>query len=354
MVPSQKPTAPNGQPPKPSAAPAVSGAAAAIMDAAQHESFKVFLNIVNAWQKASPPEAYMDIPHAHIRVDKLPSGEIHFSNSKLRTGPLARLSPATAFLSLRFGGNARIFVNTKGVPMLLQEPLPVAMKPTFTPFDGKTVKNAPEATFPEPPSFTQPGKRVLSNSDSGRSPHDADKRFLAHDILRALGKGHLFAADEESLRYAKRRALEAPEPTSAMFVAAPFVPRRVGSNESSAKTTPASSRSPSVAPAPQRVPLFLDSSPPPMPIPVSFVKPKKRRWPGDRPESPDFYVLVPPAPAYVKRHQAKLRGERQVKELPVAVVEEVEEQEPEVDVMELKRRRALGMKQSLKVCRVEG
>ncbi|KAJ7129199.1 hypothetical protein C8R44DRAFT_72406 [Mycena epipterygia] len=354
VVPSQKPTAPNGQLPKPSSKQAVLAAAAATMTAAQYEGFKVFLNIVNAWQKASPPEAYMDIPHAHIRVDKLPIGEIHFSNSKLRKGPLARLSPATAFLNLQFSGNARIFVNTKGVSMLLQEPLPAAMKPTFPQFEGKPVKDAPEATFPEPPPSTQPGKRVLSNSDSGRSPHDADKRFIAHDILRALGKGHLFAADEESLRYAKRRALEAPEPASSMFVAAPFVPRPVGSNESSAKTTPASSRSPSVASAPQRVPLFLDSSPPPMPIAVSFVKPERRRSPNDRPTSPDFYVLVPAAPAYVRRHQAKIRGEREAKELPVEVEVVEEEKEPEIDVTELKRRRALGMKQSLKACRVEG
>jgi hypothetical protein len=41
-----------------------------------------------------------------------------------------------------------------------------------------------------------------------RTPKQADKRFMAHDILRALGKTPL---DDDCVRVAKRRAMEAPQ-----------------------------------------------------------------------------------------------------------------------------------------------
>ncbi|KAJ6486460.1 hypothetical protein C8R47DRAFT_1128526 [Mycena vitilis] len=68
--------------------------------------------------------------------------------------------------------------------------------------------------------------------------------------------------------------------------------------------------------------------------------------------SPDFYVLAPPAPVYVKRDLAKLRAKQElkgtpVKEVPMEPQEEEEEKEeeeaPEIDLIELKRRRARGM-----------
>ncbi|KAJ6504739.1 hypothetical protein C8R47DRAFT_1192619 [Mycena vitilis] len=159
-----------------------------------------------------------------------------------------------------------------------------------------------------------------------RTPKDVDTRFMAHDLLRALGK---------------RRALEAPPPE---VVEKPLVLRPVHSNESSAKTTSVSSRSPSVSVAAPRVPLFLpepDSEPESAPVSIPRLK---CPWSAvaDRSGSPHFCVLVSPAPVYVKRHRAKLRAKQEsegtrVEEVPM---EPHEEEVPETDLIELKRRRA--------------
>ncbi|KAJ6561457.1 hypothetical protein DFH09DRAFT_1159994 [Mycena vulgaris] len=324
----------------------------------ESQRYMAFLKLINAWQRASPPNAHLEIPHAQLRAVKYPTGEIHFMYREE-----TRISALTAFSRLRFQGFASIFVNPKGLPTMLMEPLPAAMAATYKRFAGVTPENAPHATFPDPPPSAPPANRDLTST---RNPKDVDKRFIAHDVLRALGKGDLYAS-EDSVRYAKRRALEASE----FAEPSPFVARPIHSNESSAKTTPAPSRSPSVPLAAQRVPsvplaaqrvpLFLPpSSPPPMAPPVQS---RARSIADAEPPSPRFYVLVPPAPTYVKRHRAQMHAhtlprtpsptqQEEVEEPPMEA-EEVEETEPEVDVKELKRRRALGMKQSLKVCRAQ-
>lgn len=311
----------------------------------------VFLNLINAWQKASPPLSHLDIPHANIRVLKYPTAEIRFFCPDPRPSAQMLLSPATAFSRLQLTGTVGVFVNAKGVNVMLKAPLPPALAGTHKVFDGVAPKDARDAIFYDPlaePTPSPAPKRALHEGDRTRTPKDVDKRFMAHDILRALGKRHLFAADEDSVRYAKRRALEAPAPAEevAVFV----VQRPINSNESSAKTTPVASRSPTPA---QRVPLFLpDNS-----TPLSFARPELPAPPIPRksPDSPDFYVLIPPAPPYVVRHREKMRFQRELEAIEAAAApeeekEEEQEQEPEtnpIDVAELRRRRSLGMKPSL-------
>ncbi|KAJ7118551.1 hypothetical protein C8R43DRAFT_94977 [Mycena crocata] len=283
--------------------------------------FNLFLNLINVWQRASPPTAFMDIPHARVRVTKFPNGEIHFSTADAKTGAEKRLSASVAFSQLAFNGRVQILINPKGIPTLLPEQ---KLPTTYKPFMGVEVKDAPQATFPDPPSA--PAK--------------------PHDILRALGKGHVYAADDDRLRYAKRRALEAPEEAPPPPVLQPTL-----SKEPSAKTTPASSRASSVAPA-NRVPLFLphaDSSPPPIPVPVSVKM--HHPWPS---ADDSFCVLIPPAPEYVQRHQAKMRREREQEQIAQMETQMEWQEEIPADPQELKRQRARGMKQSLKVCTAEG
>lgn len=338
----------------------------------EKDALQAFLKLINAWQKASPSEAVLDIPHAQIRAFKRPRSEIHFYCTDPKTGESTPISAPDAFSRLHFKGVASVFVSPRGIPTLLEDPPMPAMAATHKRFAGVLAKDAPEATFPDPPSA--PAKRVLSTPQ--RTPLDADKRFLAHDILRALGKGQMSAEEEASLRYAKRRALEASgSGTAEVMEPSPFVTlpvRPVNSNESSAKTTPTTSRASSpalslaVAARTRQVPLFLppDSSPP-MPVPESFAKAKSRvassagksraaSTASNRPASPTFYVLVPPTPEYVRRYQARMRAQREQEEMPIDLLDQEVEVEPEIDMRELKRQRALGMKQPSKVCRAHG
>ncbi|KAJ7432293.1 hypothetical protein B0H11DRAFT_2126972 [Mycena galericulata] len=310
-----------------------------------------FLKLVNLWQKASPPSSVLDIPHAQIRVRKLPGGEIHFIRQDNKSLEMKRIPIREAILYLLLEGRAGIFVTAKGIPTLLLEPLSAEAAATHKPFKGVPAKDAPDATFPDPPSA---------------EPAPAKP----HDVLRALGKGQLYAAEEDSVRYAKRRAVEGPgsgpvaaaalAPALEQFVAWPVRPIR--SNESSAKTTPVTSRAPSPSvPVPvasrQQVPLFLPDSP---------VRPKSRatsafknRAASSSGNSPDFYVLVPPAPEYVRRYREKMRVQLEQEEIPIGLLVQeeeedqddqdemvVEQEEQEIDMKELKRRRALGMYQN--------
>ncbi|KAJ6515354.1 hypothetical protein C8R45DRAFT_956237 [Mycena sanguinolenta] len=330
----------------------------------------VFLKLINTWQKAAPPQAYMDIPHANIRIKKLPSGEIHFFGPDSTTKQQVRLSPTGAFKRLRFQGTVAIFVSPAGVSELLQIPVSEKVKASHKQFSGVAAKDAPEAEFSNPPPpLTLPQGLVNANTqplpNGGaprmRTPKDADKRFLAHDILRALGKT---PADDDRVRYAKRRALEAP------LQKEPLVLQRISSNEPSAKSTSSASQSgspsppPSPPPAvarsvPQRVPLFLPSDADSPAAPSPLVRARAR----PRSTLPGMYVLVPPAPSYVKRDLEKRAQRRQQEQemaaddaaMDVAVPEDVampevseaeEPSEPDIDVLELKRRRALGMYQN--------
>ncbi|KAJ7360898.1 hypothetical protein DFH08DRAFT_931187 [Mycena albidolilacea] len=142
-------------------------------------------------QRASPPQSYLDIPHANIQVKKYPSGEIRFFCPNLQTYEQVWISPEAAFQQLRFQGAARIFVNPKGLNELLQVLLP------------KVLENSPPVPMPKP-------KPVETGyTPAVRTPKEADKRFMAHDILRALGKTPL---DDDCVRVAKQRAMEAPQP----------------------------------------------------------------------------------------------------------------------------------------------
>ncbi|KAK7015304.1 hypothetical protein R3P38DRAFT_3204514 [Favolaschia claudopus] len=79
-------------------------------------------------------------------------------------------------------------------------------------------------------------KRALPENDRSttRTPKQADKRFLAHDILRALGKT---PADDVQVQHTKLRAIMETENEQPP----PLVLQRVSSNEPSAQSTPASS-----------------------------------------------------------------------------------------------------------------
>jgi hypothetical protein len=80
------------------------------------------------WQRASPPQSYLDIPHTNIRVKKYPSGEIRFFCPNLQTYEQVWISPEAAFQQLRFQGAARTFVNPRGLNELLQVLLPKALE----------------------------------------------------------------------------------------------------------------------------------------------------------------------------------------------------------------------------------
>ncbi|KAJ7771082.1 hypothetical protein DFH07DRAFT_241161 [Mycena maculata] len=315
--------------------------------------YAAFTKLIDIWQKTSLTEDILDIPHAQIRVLKNPKGEIFFLYGA------TRISAMAAFSRLQFKGMASIFINTAGIKTLLSDPPPQEVAATHKRFEAAQVPGAPQATFPEPP--LAPAKRV---SVQTRTPHDADKRFLAHDVLRALGKGQMYAPEEDSVRYAKRRAVEAPAPAPATGAPVPFVAwpiQPVRSNESSAKTTP-EPQAPSVPIAqvarraltgPQ-VPLFMppDTSPPPVPAPA---KARIQSLPASTARA-NCYVLVPPAPAYVRRHQEKMRAQREQEAMQVVepeVLKEEEEEEEEIDLKELKRQRARGMPQS-RVYRAQG
>ncbi|KAJ7098693.1 hypothetical protein B0H15DRAFT_797373 [Mycena belliarum] len=204
---------PHNRTPPTSATAKAASSSAATGSFANH--YSNFLNLLDKWQKASPPNAQMDVPHVHLRITKFPTGEIHFMSYAM--DPAAkeiRIGPLAAFTKLKknFEGSVSIFVSPKGVPTLMLDPLPRSMAAIYTKFSGREAPNAPKATFPDPPppQPTLPRPIPSSQTAATRSPRDADKRFLAHDILRAFGKVHLYAADDEATRYAKRRVLEAP------------------------------------------------------------------------------------------------------------------------------------------------
>ncbi|KAJ7864134.1 hypothetical protein B0H14DRAFT_3133800, partial [Mycena olivaceomarginata] len=105
-----------------------------------------------------------------------------------------------------------------------------------------------------------------------RTPRDADLRYLARDILRALGKAQVVPTDTNESQRAKQRA-QTPAPTS------------VSTEEATS----------SVARPSQRKPRLLPAGNPPT------VRGRESQSFVDRPARPrDFYVLVPPPPPYVK------------------------------------------------------
>ncbi|KAJ7802735.1 hypothetical protein B0H14DRAFT_3779799 [Mycena olivaceomarginata] len=129
-----------------------------------------------------------------------------------------------------------------------------------------------------------------------RTPKQADKRFMAHDILRALGKTPL---DDDRIQYKKRRAME-----SSQVEEEPIVMARISSNEPSVKSTlstsPLGSRTGTPAPS--------------MPVPVSLPMP------------------VPPWQPPIEEIAMLEEGEKEEEPEP--------QRKPEINLMELKRRRA--------------
>ncbi|KAF7352332.1 hypothetical protein MVEN_01196900 [Mycena venus] len=367
VPPAQQPVASNAQRPPPASNAGPIPAAPNTTD---------FKTLITKWQRASPPKSYMDVPDADLRIMKFPSGEIHFLHPI--GGQAARIPVDVAYKRvLRFlNSMVGIYVNPKGVNVLLRLPLPPAQDAVYKEFVGVPAKDAPTVIFPTPPPM---GAKLNGPAHTGRTPKDADKRFLAHDILRALGK-HTFAGDDDRVRYAKRRALEPPEEAEE-----PLVLQRISSNEPSAKSTSASaSSSRSTSPLPavpvpplpfQRLPLFMppDRSvqvqvvqpiPVPVPVPVQqqrvplFLpsdssvpprlaqpKPQPRPQPQPRHRSPDVFVLIPPAPPHVRRDLEKMRARRDQEAMTVDAAPPPKP-EPEIDIKELKRQRALGMYQN--------
>ncbi|KAK7062224.1 hypothetical protein R3P38DRAFT_691380 [Favolaschia claudopus] len=349
-------------------------------------AFMRFKRLIDAWQRASPPMSCMDIPTAQIRVKKFPTGEIWFFCPDPKTYEQMRISCEVAFRRVNPRGTISIYVNKAGVTELLPLPLTDKQQETCAPFKGAVVAGAPEAKFPDPPApdavqvpSTLGVKRPFPGSDGPavRTPKQADKRFLAHDVLRALGKS---PADDVYVQYTKKRAIEEQE-------SHPIVPQRVSSNEPSAKSTPAPSSHEDSSAAESRIPSPLPAMPVPAPISPRVialpVQPQPKPQPPQQPPRvPLFlpaesstpsslqtfaphrssseqrcYVLIPPPPPHVARDVERLRelhrraasadnlsGDVQdVEAETVEQEEEEEEEEEEVDIKELKRRRMLGM-----------
>ncbi|KAJ7228168.1 hypothetical protein GGX14DRAFT_412152 [Mycena pura] len=338
-------------------APPQGGAGLKTLNESQQGAAATFLFLINAWQKVAPQDAFLDVPQASLRVMKHRGGEIHFLTADFssESKDMKRLSPREACARITFQGSAGVFVDPDDRFLLLQQPVSSKL---YRPFGGVPAKDAPDAVYSEPARSTSIAEAsdVQSNGvgvATPRTPKTADKRFMAHDVLRALGKAHLYAADDDSVRYAKRRAVESPKPELAPD------PATVRSNEASARTTPSSRSSPSRStsrsrksrtPDSSRVPLFLpddSASASPVPLRPPAIGTENKGQPKDlknRPKSPPFYVLVTRFP-YAKRNEAKIR-ERQQKEQEQLMGEEAAEREPE-DLAALGRQRALGMYQNV-------
>ncbi|KAJ6610417.1 hypothetical protein B0H10DRAFT_416124 [Mycena sp. CBHHK59/15] len=360
--------------------------------------YVLFLAVIVSWQLSCPPVSFMEIPPARIKVIKAPDG-LHYMQAHAQTGEMMEITAPSAFVIAQHflaGKRASLYSNAKGIVQLVAEPLTAAQKMTHKFYVTKVAATALledktghgaaalAAAAAPAPSLALAGTTKRPPPDDSatrqRGPQDADRRFVARDLLWQLTPLPRYAPDEDVLRYAKRRAIEAPEPVSRTWTAAAVAAaaRRVevGSSESSAKTTPEPpTRTPSVAPSPppppppqeqeqkkQRVPLFLpDGSPPPMTFgkaerlmaPVEGRGSSRRQASGSRASSPTCYVLVPEAPEYVRRHQARVRKQKQTRLEAIQAAAAEEAAELEVDERELMRRRALGMP-SLNVCRAWG
>ncbi|KAJ7914130.1 hypothetical protein B0H13DRAFT_2003276 [Mycena leptocephala] len=139
---------------------------------------------------------------------------------------------------------------------------------------GVPRRGRPSATILTPQHKAAPTNRAT------RTPKDADLRFLARDILRALGKAHLSTTDDEPPHVNQRVHALAALPSNGLST--PSVSIVISAPPSSSVAWPS-----------QGVPLLL-------PAGSSLTV----RVPGpihvDRPPPRSFYVLVPPAPPYVK------------------------------------------------------
>ncbi|KAJ7853663.1 hypothetical protein B0H14DRAFT_3653630 [Mycena olivaceomarginata] len=131
-----------------------------------------------------------------------------------------------------------------------------------------------------------------------RTPKQADKRFMAHDILRALGKTPL---DDDCVQYAKRRAME-----SSQVEEEPVVMARISSNEPFVKSTPPTSPSG----------LRTGTPAPSMPMPVSLPMPV-----------PPWQPIVVDEPP-IEEIAMLEEGEKEEEPEP--------QREPEINLMELK------------------
>ncbi|KAJ7068815.1 hypothetical protein C8F01DRAFT_1119411 [Mycena amicta] len=329
--------------------------------------------LLNTWQKTIAGEGILDIPMANLRVVKKSGGFMYFY--KMQPGILGQQTgvwiPQEEAARLPLTGQVKIYViKHSGLHALLTEPMEKGLEEHSVPLDAIPLDGAPDAQYPNrpPAEFVQPTPSSTANAQPTirlpnsssisaplpRTPKEVPTTFLAHDLLRALGKTDLYAQDDEYVRYAKQRAvavdgtqrsvsvsvpvqatlpIAAPIPVKTLPITAPIpvktpiaapvaVPsgaiaqNRASPNVASMQTPMQSHinvvKATSTAPR-DRVPLFLPDEESKSATPMMSTRRRQA------------YVLVPPAPDWVKRVKAReLAGAG-----GVGAIEEVPDSEPE-------------------------
>ncbi|CAK5275176.1 unnamed protein product [Mycena citricolor] len=291
----------------------------------QLDPLPVFLAMVNHWQKASPPEAFMDIPHAKIRIIKRPGAQIFFWQLQPGSSEFIQLSAAEALARMNMQRSVSIFVSPQGFPVILPTPLSAEMTKTHPHFAGTIAANAPNAVYPAP---GQASANLVP--PHGRSPRHVDKRFLAQDILRALGKEQRYRAAGVETQTLDAKAAA---PKIAQIPAAPR-PMPIESEPVHVMPIPSAPARPftadpiaPLAPAAAAPPTLVPSSAPPA---VTLT-----------PQIMDC-VLVPPGPyaELVRRDIRRMRAAASPRDESDVDMRDVDELV--VDFNDLKRRRSLG------------
>ncbi|KAF7302191.1 hypothetical protein MIND_00786000 [Mycena indigotica] len=299
--------------------------------------------LLNHWQKAVASEAVLDIPMTKLRVIKREGGFLYFFRTAgiVGQGVGEWISPSEVPQLVSLQGEVQIYVSRRtGSHVVLAKTLDPTIRSEYVVLTSQASKNAPEARYPtDPPQGTprrQPSKPPLPPASLPRTPKEVPTTFLAHDLLRALGKTELYKADDEYVRFAKRRAIMsagqgAPvpgpaqgQPIVSLPMAAPIpkhvIPGTAVFNPAAPTPRPLSTQNPyrpGQAPGssshipnlPNRVPLFLpddggsiskSSSPliPVLPSPPPSGRQNKA------------YVLIPPAPEWVTKFKAKQSAAR--------------------------------------------
>ncbi|KAF7294236.1 C2H2-type domain-containing protein [Mycena chlorophos] len=396
---------PTGRGPIPAAPdppPSPSSAAARRWQKLQH--------LLNVWQKAVEGEGILDIPSSHLRCIKKVGGLLYFFKitGTSTSGLESWVPPSEVATMVSLSGQVEIFVaKHNGRHALLTKPLPPNLEPLWTTLTARPVESAPDAQYPDHPppphhaAQPRPSVSRASSSSGTRTPKDVKPTFLAHDILRALGKTEPYKGDDEYVREAKRQAIVVegaqrpvavatpvhatlpvaiprppvyvpppPPPPTAIYrpmppplVQTPPVPTpRISNPYTSLTATPKPKPNPktivgaSTSTSAQKTPK-PKAKPAPLPAASTSAVAGPSRMPLFLPDDDErsvsvsvlsksstgrrvlAYVEVPPAPEWVRKVRARERAARSVEVVPMEVdIEEVPDSEPERE-MERERER---------------
>ncbi|KAF7332566.1 hypothetical protein MKEN_00139300 [Mycena kentingensis (nom. inval.)] len=335
---------------RPSATPAATqNASASSSHHAETSRWQKFQVLINSWQKAVADTAILDIPNSSLRVIKRKGGFLFFYDTRPITasgsGSSIWVPPAKVDALLRLGGTVQVYtVKRTGEYTLLQTPLSPNMVGKVEFFNSPSDPKAPNAKYPnyDPQQVQRAAPNVASSSAafSQRSTKDVKPNFLAHDLLRALGKTNVYTEDNEYVQYAKRRAVmldNAPKPIPVPVpVAAPIPPPMRAPLLHAPMPTHAPTVPPSVlqqfrvdsAAAAAARAAVAPARPQPM-ASTSRVNATARKAKTSTTREKLWYILVPESPQWVKDLQAKEAARKRKEKMDVdedpIVVEEEEE-----------------------------